>query len=724
MIRFYEEYNLFLLNGKDISYVIYVNKLGLLQFIYFGKKINEENIDYLAGLYGETIAPKKEDFNHELLFNYMPNECGFFGRCDYREPTVLIEKSDGSFYSRFRYISHEIIDSCYDYGYLPHIRRAYKTLSIFLKDDFSNVLLKLNYSIFDDEDIIVRNIEITNTKEECINIKRALSFCLDLPSSQYKMMKLPGAWAQERMIETHDLTQGVFKIESTRGASSHHMNPFLGILKDSCSEESGECYGFTLLYSGSYLLSCEMNSSKVLRVQGGINDFCFSWELNKDETFITPQAVLCYSSKGIGEMSRSFSNFFRKYVINPSYVFKKRPIVLNNWEATYFDFTEEKLLEIINAASTLGVDTFVLDDGWFGERNDDTSSLGDWFINEKKLPNGFEKIIQKCKECKLKFGLWFEPEMISENSELYKNHPEWAIGNPKIIPARWRNQLVLDYSNDDVIEYVYKKISYLLKRYPISYVKWDMNRNISEYFSNNLDSSFQGELLHRYMLGVYKLADRLTKEFSDVFFEGCAGGGGRFDGGMLYYFPQIWTSDDTDAYERTKIQYGTSICYPLSSMSCHVSVCPNHQTQRTIDLKTRSLVASLGSTGIELDPRHLIEDDKNILKNFIKNYKEVDELILFGDLYRLKNPFKDNAFCFMIVSKDKNQAFVVYQKQISSPDESTRILKLHGLDENKNYYIKELNCKINGSVLVNVGIILPWLKDFSACSFNIVSVGE
>ena len=423
-------------------------------------------------------------------------------------------------------------------------------------------------------------------------------------------------------------------------------------------------------------------------------------------------------------MSRAYHDFFREYIIDPKRVYMRRPVVINNWEATYFDFDNEKLFSIIDEAAKLGMDTFVLDDGWFGKRDGDASGLGDWFVNERKLKGGLKAVIGHCKEKGLKFGLWFEPEMVSEDSDLYRAHPDWAIGKAGAEPCRSRNQLVLDFTRKEVVDYIFETVSKILRENDISYVKWDKNRDITENYTASLPADRQGEFWHRYALGFYDLAERLTKAFPNVFFEGCAGGGGRFDGGALYYFPQIWTSDDTDGLERTKIQWGTSVCYPVSAMSCHVSACPNHQTGRTTPFATRGAVASLGATGYELDLTKLPEEEKVQVREQIKNYKGIDELVLRGDLYRLADPFKGNYFCEMLVGKDKSKAYVVGERFRADPCDHDRVLKLRGLDEGKTYAIKELNVTASGAALMGAGLFCPRLPDCGSWVWHIEEVNK
>lgn len=718
MIKVNDENKVFALEGKNYSYIMYVNAAGTLQFVYFGKKIDCD--DYLTSVYANTLAPEPNGFNIDCAFNGMPSEYAFFGKGDYRAPSAVFVREDGFRASRFVYKSHKVKNGPPELCGMPHVRKGGKTLSIVLKDELSDMEITLNYTVFDDSDVIVRNAVLRNCGKQNVNITKAFSFCLELPDSDFDIMRLHGRWAQERMPEVTPIGHGTVRLESSQGGSSHLMNPFAALLRKSCTETDGECYGVNLIYSGSFAITAEVAWNGSLRLQAGINDLNFEWKLGANEEFVTPQAALCYSATGLGGMSREFADFHRNYIINPNKVFERRPIVINNWEATYFDFNRDKLFDIIDAAAPLGIDTFVLDDGWFGKRDSDTSGLGDWKVNEKKLVGGLKGVAEKCEQKGMKFGLWFEPEMVNEDSDLYRAHPDFAIGKRGVTPSRSRNQLILDFSRKEVVDYIFDSISKILKSCKISYVKWDMNRYMTEFYSESLPSDRQGELAHRYILGVYDLAERLTSAFPDVFFEGCAGGGGRFDGGMLYYFPQIWTSDDTDAFERTKIQWGTSMCYPASAMSCHVSACPNHQTQRITPLETRGAVASLGSTGYELDLTKLSEGEKQEIKRQVASYKNIDKLVLHGDLYRLSSPFDSNYFCEMLVSKDKSQAYVAGERIHGVPCDLNQTVKLTGLDSQKRYTVKELGITASGNTLANAGLLLPRLPDFGGWTWNIV----
>lgn len=722
MIKYIAEYKAFLISGKDYSYAMFVNRVGMLQQLHYGKPISETDILALLEIHGYRSEPGN-DPNGDMCTDYMPSECGSFGKGDFRPTTLVIRREDGASMSKFKYKSHEIIDGVIKLDGMPCTRKADQTLIITLKDECSDTEIDLVYSVLDNSCVLVRNLVVRNVGHERIDLTRAYSFCVDLPDlGNFSAMRLSGNWARERKPDITKISEGTIRIESMVGYSSHKMNPFMAILVNDCNENHGDCYGFNLIYSGSFAINADLCSHQRLRVTGGINEQLFDWKLSSGESFVTPQVAMCYSSTGIGDMSRSYHDFFRDCIIDPKRVYQKRPIVINNWEATYFDFNNEKLFAIIDEARETGIDTFVLDDGWFGMRDNDRCGLGDWFVNEDKLNGGLKPVIDRCKQNGLKFGLWFEPEMVSEDSDLYRAHPDWAIKKDGVEPSRGRTQLILDFTRQEVVDYVFDIISKVLSENDISYVKWDKNREMTDYYSANLPADRQGELMHRYTLGFYNLAERLTSSFPNVFFEGCAGGGGRFDGGALYYFPQIWTSDDTDGLERTKIQWGTSICYPVSSMSCHVSACPNHQTGRTTPFETRGAIASLGATGYELDLTKLSQDEKQQVKVQVDAYKQIDDLVLCGDLYRISNPFETNYFCEMLVSRDKSKAYLVGERFRGSPCDHDIVLKLNGLDEHKTYRIDELDIQASGAALMSAGLLYPRLADCQSWIWHINEV--
>ncbi len=714
----YADGSVFLLQGKNYSYAMRVTKTGFLQQLHYGGKITKDDIAYLATI-GDTMAPREDDINMDCALDGMMSEYGFYARGDFRDPTAIFARRDGAVMTRLRYKSYRVTTGTPGLKGLPHVRKADKTLCVTLKDDFSDIEVELMYSVSDDSDVLVRGAVIKNVGKTAIEIKKAFSFRIDLPNGEYSMMRLGGTWGRERCPEVAPISHGITRIQSLRGASSHQTNPFAAIMRKDCTEECGECYGVQLMYSGSFAITAEWAQNSPLTIQGGINDVDFSWKLGAGETFTTPQTLLTYSDCGLGGMSRSISRFILDSVVDPKYAYADRPIVINNWEATYFDFDNDKLFAIIDTAARLGIDTFVLDDGWFGKRNNDFAGLGDWTVNADKLKGGLDAVIDRCKKNGLKFGLWFEPEMVNEDSELYRTHPDYAIEKVGVTPVRARQQLVLDFTRKDVVDHIYHAVSKILKAHDISYVKWDMNRNITECFSDKLPAERHGEFMHRYILGVYDLAERLTKEFPNVFFEGCAGGGGRFDAGALYYFPQIWTSDVTDGYERTKIQWGTSMCYPLSAMSCHVSVCPNHQTRRTTPLVTRGIVASLGAYGYELDLSKLTEEEKETVKELTATYKKIRRIISEGDMYRILDPYTRDYFCEMVVSRDKSEAYVAGERVLCIPCDYNRYVHLRGLDENKTYRVEELDITASGAALMKAGLLLPKIPDFHAWTWHL-----
>ncbi len=720
MIHFLPESKSFLLTGKGYSYAMYVNRVGMLQQLYYGRAVSGTDIDFLIEAHGRRTEPNSNSLSWELETSYMPSECGAFGRGDFRTPSVIAAREDGASMSLLKYFGHKIIDGASRLEGIPCARRADETLIVTLKDELSDMELDLYYSVSEDSGVLVRSLTVRNTGSRAMELKRAYSFNLDLPDiGSFYALRLPGDYARERRPDMTELSSGTLRVESAVGYSSHEMNPFLGIAVNGCDEEQGECYGFNLIYSGNFVLNADRSIRGCMRICGGINELGFSWRLNGGEEFTTPQVAMCYSSGGFGELSRSYHDFFREYIIDPRWASARRPIVANNWEATGFSYNSQKLFDIIDRAAGTGIDTFVLDDGWFGKRDDDTSGLGDWIVNEDKLQGGLSAVIDRCRKNGLKFGLWFEPEMISENSELYRAHPDWAVGKAGLEPCRGRNQLVLDITRPEVADHVFNAIADILSSYDISYVKWDKNRAMTEFFSSQLPPDRQGEFIHRYTLAFYGLAERLTGAFPDIFFEGCAGGGGRFDGGALYYFPQIWTSDETDALDRTQIQWGTSFCYPLSSMSCHVAACHNPQTCRVTPFATRGAIASLGATGYELDLTELTEDERRQIKTQIEAYKEIDELILRGELYRLSDPFKGKRFCEMIVSKDKSRAYLVGEEFRGDHNTCDTLFRLKGLDENRLYTVRETGVTASGAALMGVGLRYPKLSDCGSWIWHI-----
>lgn len=724
-IYYNEKTKAFYLDGKNITYAFFVNEVGYLEHLYYGKKIPHDDIFYTKGTGGHSTVPSPPGINNvEYSYQGLMPEISFFGTGDYREPCVHIQNESGDRLVNLLYERYDILDKKPQIKGMPSLDGS-ETLVVHLKDKISNFCADLYYTVYDDSNALARRIIYKNKGNHKVKLLRAYSFSFALPGNDYEIISLYGAWAKERHIDRTHMHHGVFSVDSKRTATSHTLNPFLALLNHNTTEEYGEAYGVNLVYSSSFVLKVEGVPDGSTVVSGGINDFDFSWVLDCNEEFETPEAVLAFSNEGLSGLSREYHDAYRNHIINKRYVRVERPVLINNWEATYFDFTVDKLKDIIDAVDGTGIDTFVLDDGWFGVRNNDKSSLGDWFVNKEKLEGGLSTIIDYAHSKNLKFGLWFEPEMISEDSELFRNHPDFAIGAENRPRCYTRNQFVLDLTRADVRDYIVESVNKILSENDIDYVKWDFNRNITDAFSCKLPKERQGEFSHRYALGLYDICDRIVNANPDIFFEGCAGGGGRFDPAMLHYFPQIWTSDDSDAEERTYIQYGTSLCYPLSSMSCHVSICPNHQTGRTSPFSTRADIAQLGATGYELDTTVFTDEDRKAVKEQIDEYKYCQDLILDGDLYRIESPFETNNFTEAVVSKDKSKAILVYYRRLGSVNNEISRIRMKGLNPDKKYFVKELNSAFYGETLMNVGICVSfdWAEgDFATRKYHFEEV--
>ena len=716
-IRFCEQNKTFYLAGKECSYFFRVNEEGYLEHLYYGKSLSEENLSYLFEGIHSAFSPSYMEWKLACL-NVIPQEFPIYGRGDYRVPSVIVKMQNGSRITDFRYKTHTILNEKPAISNMPTLRGG-ETLVVTLEDKVNALELDLYYTVYDKLSIVARRSVIRNGGENAVSVLKLNSFNVDFNRADFDTVTLHGAQTREREIERIPLSRNICEVSSARGASSHHSNPFMALCDKNADEYNGEVYGFNLIYSGSHSIKAQATEIGFSRIGGGINEQDFAWLLGAGESFESPEAVLAYSDSGFNKLSQQFHDLYREYLVNPNFAYKKRPVLLNNWESTYFDFDDKKLCDLIEKAKDTGIDTFVLDDGWFGKRNDDWSSLGDWFVNMDKLPNGLSGIIKKCHECGMKFGLWFEPEMISENSDLFREHPNWHIAAPDIKACKSRHQWMLDFANPEVVEYIKNTIGEMLRTNDISYVKWDANRTMTEFYSPYLPIERQQETAHRYMLGVYELARYLTESFPDVFFEGCAGGGGRFDPAMLYYFPQIWTSDNSDGVCRAYIQYGTSMCYPLSAMTGHISICPNHQVGRVTPIQTRMDMASFCATGYELNLHALTEQDFAKISEHIAFYNGIHDLILQGDLYRLLSPFEGNYFSQMVVSKDKTRAVFILMKILAKGNDAYPYVKLKGLDKDKYYSIADMGT-FKGDVLMNVGLRFPKnMKDFETKCFTL-----
>ncbi len=723
MFRFDEKKRVFFAHAKDVSYIFSITDKGYLRHLYFGAKISEtDSLELLSKDFPNSFSPicYEEDtiFSLDVALQEFPTN----QRGDFRSSPIVARSSNGSRVCDFVYDSYSITDGEKFPSDMPHARYGGQTLTINLIDKVKKLKIELNYIIFEDCSTITRYVSYKNLGDEDIYLERAFSYSIDFFSKEMNLITLAGRPAFERNVEITPITQGVKSISSTCGASSHILNPFVALVEKDISNDYGNAYGFNLIYSGNFKTSIEKSSLGDIRVLGGINDESFTALLKAGESFDTPEATLTFSANGLNGLSQAEHDFVRAHILDERYRDVERPIVVNNWEATDFRFDTDIILDYIDKASEIGVDTFVLDDGWFGKRDDDTSGLGDWVENTTKLKGGLAPLIDRCKQKGIKFGLWFEPEMVSVDSDFYRQNENCNIGELDRLPAKSRHQLVLDFSNPKTVDKIFNAIAKILDNNDISYVKWDMNRYISDNFSSYLPPERQGEFNHRQVLGVYDLAERILNRYPSLIMEGCAGGGGRFDLGMLYYFPQIWTSDNTDALERTKIQYGTSLAYPLIATSCHVTHSPNALTQRQISWETRFAIASLGAFGYELDVTKLTDEEKKIVREQIAEYKTVRSLVKNGDLFRIFSPFSDGMFCVSVVSKDKDVAYVAGMKWLDAPNNKHVIIKLKGLDDNKNYFVKELGLTLSGKYLKNVGLPIKNGYDFAQISLHLSAV--
>ncbi len=712
-ILYHESTKEFHLFNSEISYLIKVLRNGQLGQLYFGKKVpQKEDYSYLIENHYRPVSAYVYDNEYTFSLEHLKQEYPAYGTTDFRLPALEITQPNGSRITDFKYVSHKIYKGKPTLKGLPATYTESEdeadTLEILLRDELLNVEITLLYTIFQKENAIARSARFENKGMETYQITRSMSLSLDLPDDEYEWIQFSGAWGRERYVKTRMLQQGIQSVGSTRGASSHHHNPFVMLKRPTADEFQGEVMGFSLIYSGNFLAQAEVDTYNVTRMMMGIHPLGFSWCLKPKEEFQTPEAVMVYSAEGMNGMSQIFHRLYRTRLARGFWRDRERPVLLNNWEATYFDFTREKLLEIAKNAKEDGVELFVLDDGWFGSRCTETKGLGDWWPNEERLPDGIKGLSQEIEDIGLKFGLWFEPEMVNKDSELYRSHPDWIIQTPDRHPSHGRKQYVLDFSRKEVVDYIYEMVAKILRESKISYIKWDMNRNITECFSAGYGAERQGEIFHRYILGLYDLYDRLNQEFPQILFESCASGGGRFDPGLLYYAPQCWTSDDTDAAERQKIQYGTSYAYPISSMGAHVSITPNHQLNRVTPLKTRGNVAAFGAFGYELDLAKLTKEERDLVKEQIRFVKKYRKLIHTGTFYRLLSPFEGNFTAWMVASEDKKQAIVAYFKTLNDVNQEFRKLRLKGLDQAYLYHMTEEGRETGafyGSELMNIGMV-------------------
>lgn len=683
---------------------------GQLGQLYFGKKIHHrDDFGYLSEMTRRSMTSCV--FEDDLIFSLeqMKQELPSYGTTDYRMPAIDVRQENGSHITDFKVISYEVSEGKPVLAGLPATYtekpEEAQTLVIVLEDAFLGMQAKLYYTIFQQENAVARSLCLLNKGNQNVDIQTAMSICLDLPDSGYEMLQLSGAWGRERHMVFRRLEPGIQSVSSLRGHSSPHHNPFLALKRPGADEDQGEVIGCSLVYSGNFLAQIEVDTFGTSRILMGIHPYQFSWRLTPGQVFQTPEAVIVYSDSGLNTMSQTYHRLYRERLARGVWRDRVRPIVVNNWEATRFTFVEEDILRIAHKAKDCGIEMFVLDDGWFGRRDDESSGLGDWSACLRKLPDGITGLADKINAMGLEFGLWFEPEMVNKDSDLYRAHPDWILQVPGRKNSQGRFQQVLDFSRPEVVDAVFQQMEHVLSCKKISYIKWDMNRSITECYSVAYPPERQGEIFHRYILGVYHLYERLIAAFPDILFESCASGGGRFDPGMLYYAPQCWTSDNTDAIERLKIQYGTSLCYPVSSMGSHVSAVPNQQMNRLTPLKTRAEVAYFGTFGYELDLTQLSPDEQEAISAQVRFMKDHRNLIQFGTFYRLESPFEDNVAAWMVVSEDKKEALVGRYRILSRVNGPYERLRLKGLMSDTNYIVNGTSSHF-GDELMNLGLIV------------------
>ena len=702
-ITFNETTRIFTLTTAHTTYQMQADAQGYLLHLYYGARTAGE-MDYLLnyGDRGFSGNPNSAGSDRTYSLDALPQEYPSLGTGDFRNYALNIENADGSQCCNPVYITHEIAAGKYTLKGLPFVRaeeNEAETLKIILEDPVTKVELHLLYGVLEKEDIITRSVIIKNAGKAPVTVKKAQSACLDFLHGDYDLIKFYGRHAMERNMERMPVSHESTRIGSRRGTSSHQYNPGVILAGKNTNEDSGSCYGMLFVYSGNFLVEAEKDQYDQTRIQMGLTDELFAYPLEAGAEFTAPEVILSYTNKGLSRLSQQYHHCIMNHICQGKYVHANRPVLINSWEAAYFDFTGDTIVELAKEAKELGIDMVVMDDGWFGKRNDDNSSLGDWYVNEEKLGGTLTKLIERVNAEGVKFGIWIEPEMVSEDSDLYREHPDWAITIPGRKPVRSRNQLVLDFSRKEVRDEIFKRICAVLDQGNVEYIKWDMNRSLADVYASNVT--------YDYVLGVYDFLEKLTNRYPDILIEGCSGGGGRFDAGMLYYTPQIWCSDNTDAINRTRIQYGTSFFYPVAAMGSHVSAVPNHQTGRVTSMHTRGVAAMSGTFGYELNPALLNAKEKAEIRAQLAQYREYQELIREGDYYRLSNPFQDNFAAWMVVSDDRSKALVSVIRLTAEANPPAAYVTLKGMEEDAFYREKTTGKVYPGAALMEAGILLP-----------------
>ena len=700
----------FTIQTKNTTYQMQVDPYGFLLHLYYGKKTDGSCMDYLLTYYDRGFSGNPFDAGDDRTYSMdaLPQEYPSYGTGDYRSTALIIENADGSTACDLRYRSHHIFHGKYKIPGLPAVyadETESQTLEIVMEDAVTGVEVTLQYGVLPDYDVITRSEKIVYRGEGKIFIRKAQSACLDFVQGKYDLLTFYGRHAMERRLQREPVTHGSHVIGSVRGTSSHQYNPMMILADEHTTDQYGNCYAMSFVYSGNFKGETLKDQFGQTRALMGLQDEMFSYPLAEGETFYTPEVLLTFSGSGMNLLSQNLHRCIRQHICRGKYKESVRPVLVNSWEAAYFDFDGDTLYELAKEAKNAGIDMLVLDDGWFGKRDDDNSGLGDWFVNEKKLGGTLGDLIKKINDLGVKFGIWVEPEMISEDSNLYREHPDWALTIPGRNPVHARNQLVLDFSRKEVVDHIFDQICKVLDQGNIEYVKWDMNRSLMDVFSRGTEN--QGRVMYDYVLGLYDFLERIVTRYPDLLIEGCSGGGGRFDAGMMYYTPQIWCSDNTDALDRLQIQYGTSFGYPVSAVGSHVSAVPNHQTGRITSLHTRGVVAMAGTFGYELNLGKLSEEEKQEIRLQVEEYRKFAPLIQTGLYYRLSDPAREEYAAWAFVSEDQKEVLLNVVLQQIHGNMTVNYVKLQGLKCSAIYRDTETGKIYNGAALMEAGIPMP-----------------
>ena len=700
----------FTIQTKNTTYQMQVDPYGFLLHLYYGKKTDGSCMDYLLTYYDRGFSGNPFDAGDDRTYSMdaLPQEYPSYGTGDYRSTALIIENADGSTACDLRYRSHHIFNGKYKIPGLPAVyadETESQTLEIVMEDAVTGVEVTLQYGVLPDYDVITRSEKIVYRGEGKICIRKAQSACLDFVQGKYDLLTFYGRHAMERTMQREPVTHGSHVIGSVRGTSSHQYNPMMILADEHTTDQYGNCYAMSFVYSGNFKGETLKDQFGQTRALMGLQDEMFSYPLAEGETFYTPEVLLTFSGSGMNLLSQNLHRCIRQHICRGKYKESVRPVLVNSWEAAYFDFDGDTLYELAKEAKNAGIDMLVLDDGWFGKRDDDNSGLGDWFVNEKKLGGTLGDLIKKINDLGVKFGIWVEPEMISEDSDLYREHPDWALTIPGRNPVHARNQLVLDFSRKEVVDHIFDQICKVLDQGNIEYVKWDMNRSLMDVFSRGTED--QGRVMYDYVLGLYDFLERIVTRYPDLLIEGCSGGGGRFDAGMMYYTPQIWCSDNTDALDRLQIQYGTSFGYPVSAVGSHVSAVPNHQTGRITSLHTRGVVAMAGTFGYELNLGKLSEEEKQEIRLQVEEYRKFAPLIQTGLYYRLSDPAREEYAAWAFVSEDQKEVLLNVVLQEIHGNMTVNYVKLQGLKCSAIYRDTETGKIYNGAALMEAGIPMP-----------------